>query len=209
MSSPDQISRLGIPRGSLSLATARTTMSRSVIIPTSRSPSRIGIAPTSWLSISSATWLSGVSGAAQRGRAVIASPTIISFSLPGRRDAGYSRRPKGARASSGVRERLPLLEPPFDECCPLGGVVAVQHSRVTRVGTEVDAGRPRMEGVGVLRARCPVAVGAVDALELYLTGPLELGSVRMAGAFALPEVEDAGRVDAFFRRLAPVTRGQR
>ena len=33
----------------------------------------------SWVSISSATWLSGVSGAEQRGRAVITSRTLISL----------------------------------------------------------------------------------------------------------------------------------
>ena len=111
-------------------------------------------------------------------------------------------------ARSGVRERLPLLEPPFDESRPLGGV-AVQHSRVTWVGTEVDPGGPRMEGAAALRARRPVADGAIDALELDLTGPLELGSVRIAGTFAVPVVEDAGRIGAFLRRLAPVARGQR
>jgi len=66
-----------------------------------------------------------------------------------------------------------------------------------------------MEGVGALRARRPVAAGAIDTLELDLTGPLELGSVRMTGTFALPEVEDAGRIDAFLRSLALVARGQR
>src|SRR5215472_8674173 len=112
-------------------------------------------------------------------------------------------------ARSVVGERLPLREPPFDECGPLGGVVAVQDGRVTGIGANVDAGGPRRGGVGALRARGPVAVGAIDALELDFTGPLELGSVRMAGTFALPEVEDAGRIDAFLRRLAPVARGQR
>src|SRR5580693_382052 len=112
-------------------------------------------------------------------------------------------------ARSGVRERLPLIEPPFDECHPFGGGVAVQHSRVIWVGTEVDPGGACAEGVGALRTRRPVAAGAIDALELDLTGPLELGSVRMTGTFALPEVENAGRIDAFLGRLAPVARGQR
>ena len=66
-----------------------------------------------------------------------------------------------------------------------------------------------MEGVGALRARRPVAAGTIDALELDLTGPLELGSVRATGTFALSEVEDARRIDVFLRRLAPVARGQR
>src|SRR5215469_15124416 len=112
-------------------------------------------------------------------------------------------------AKSGVRHRLPILEPPSDECCPLGGVVAVQYGRVAWVGTEVDPGGPRVEGVAALRARRPVADGAIDALELDLTGPLELGGVRVTGTFALKEVEDAGRIDAFLRRLAPVARRQR
>src|SRR6185437_16085426 len=112
-------------------------------------------------------------------------------------------------ARSGVRERLPLLEPPFDECCPLSGVVAVQHGDVTGVGTEIDPGGPRVAGVGAFGARRPVTAGAVDALQLDLTGRLEPGSVRMTGTFALPEVEDAGRIDEFLRRLAPVARGQR
>src|SRR5215472_1266440 len=123
--------------------------------------------------------------------------------------SGCSRRRDGVMVRSGVRERLPLLELPFDECRPLGGGVAVQHSRVTWVGTQVNPGGPRMGGAGALRARRPVAADAIYALELDLTGPLELGSVRIAGTFALPEVEDAGRIDAFLRRLAPVARGQR
>src|SRR5438094_9273770 len=113
------------------------------------------------------------------------------------------------KATSGVRHRLPLLETPLDECRPLGGVVAVQHGHVTRVGAEVDPGGPRVEGVGAVRARREVAAGTIDALELDLTGPLELGGVRMTGTFALPEVEDARRIDPFLRRLAPVARGQR
>src|SRR5438445_12997308 len=111
-------------------------------------------------------------------------------------------------ASSSIG-RFPLLETPLDECRPLGGVVAVQHSHVTGVGAKVDPGGARVEGIGAVRARREVAAGAVDALELDLTGPLELGSVRMTGTFALPEVEDAGRTDPFLRRLAPVARGQR
>src|SRR4051812_32680431 len=103
-------------------------------------------------------------------------------------------------ALSGVRQRLPLLETLLDECRPLGRVVAVQHFPVTWVGTEVDPGGPRVEGVGAVRARRPVAAGAIDALELDLTGSLELGSVRVTGTFALPEVEDAGRIDPFLRR---------
>jgi len=71
----------------------------------------------------------------------------------------------GALAGSGVRERFPLFELPLDECRPLGGV-AVQHGGVVWVGTEVDPGGPCLEGVGALRARCPVAAGAVGALEL-------------------------------------------
>src|ERR671914_972266 len=41
---------------------------------------------------------------------------------------------------SGIRQRLPLLETPLDERRPLGGIVAVQHGLVCRVGTEVDPG---------------------------------------------------------------------
>src|SRR5215469_12923356 len=111
-------------------------------------------------------------------------------------------------ARSGVRERLPLLEPPFDECRPPGGVVAVQHSRVSWVGTQVDPGGPRIEGVGARRAGRPVAAAAIGALKLDLTGPLELGSIRIAGTFAPKEVEDAGRIDSFLRRLTPVAGGQ-
>src|SRR5215469_17175848 len=124
------------------------------------------------------------------------------------RESAQLERLNCAMPRSGVRERLPILKPPFDECRPLSGVVAVQHSRVTWVGTQVDPGGPRIEGVGALRAGRPVAVGAIGALELDLTGPLELGSIRIAGTFAPKEVEDAGRIDVFLRRLTPVARGQ-
>ena len=66
-----------------------------------------------------------------------------------------------------------------------------------------------MEGVGAVRARDEVAVGAIDALELDLAGPLELRGIGVSGTLALPEVEDAGRVDPFLRGLAPVPRRQR
>src|SRR3954470_23756967 len=112
-------------------------------------------------------------------------------------------------ARSGVRQRLPLLETLLDECRPLGRVVAVQHFPVTWVGTEVDPGGPCGEGVGAVRARRPVAAGAIDAPELDLPGPLEFGSVWKTGTFAIPEIEDAGRIDLFLRRLTPVARGQR
>src|SRR5262249_48386350 len=93
---------------------------------------------------------------------------------------------------SGVRKRLPILEAPLDQRRPFGSVVAVQHGHVTWLGTDVDPRRPRVEGICV-RARRPVAGGAIDAFELDLTGPPELGSVGMTGTFAVPEVEDGGR----------------
>jgi hypothetical protein len=65
------------------------------------------------------------------------------------------------------------VEALFDECRPLGGVVAVQHGPVTWVGAEIDPGGPGQEGVRGVGARDAVATGAIDALELDLTGPLE------------------------------------
>ena len=123
------------------------------------------------------------------------------------RSDGFARR-NTPRFPGTMRADL-LLDTPFDERRPLGGVVAVQHVRVARVGTEVDPGGAREEGVGAVRARREVAARAIDALELDLTGSLELGSVCLTGTFALPEVEDAGRIDQFLRRFAPVARGQR
>src|SRR4051794_24214673 len=114
-----------------------------------------------------------------------------------------------AEAESEIRQRLPLLETLLDECRTLGGVAAVQHRHVIRVGPEIDPGCPSVKGVGAVRARRPVATGAIDVLELDLTGPLELRSVRVTGTFALPEVENAGRIGPFLRRLTPVACGQR
>src|SRR5204863_1145688 len=46
--------------------------------------------------------------------------------------------------------------------------------------------------------------GAVGGLHPDLAGPLKLWGIRVPRALALPEVEDAGRIPALLRGLAPV-----
>src|SRR6188472_2427439 len=58
-------------------------------------------------------------------------------------------------------------------------------------------------GVAIRPCR-PVPGGAVGALHPDLAGALELRGVRVQRALALPEVEDAGRIGALLRSLAPV-----
>src|SRR6185437_7147176 len=58
-------------------------------------------------------------------------------------------------------------------------------------------------GIAIRPGR-PVPGGAVGALYPDLTGALELGGVRMPRALALPVVEDAGRIRALLRSLAPI-----
>src|SRR5207302_7288856 len=55
----------------------------------------------------------------------------------------------------------------------------------------------------------PVPGGAVGGLHPDLAGAFELRSIRVPRALALPEVEDAARIPALFRGLAPVTGRQR
>src|SRR5215469_707253 len=188
--------------GSRRSATARVTMSRSVTIPLRRPSSTTGTEPMFWPFITSAASASDCDGDTLFTVAVMASRTLFSIAPP-------SLHLTLSLWRSGVRKLLPVLDAPLDERRPLGGGVAFQYGSVTRVSTYVDPGGARIDAVAALRARRPVAVCAVHALELDLAGPLELGSIRIAGTFAPPEVEDAGRIDAFLRRLAPVARGQR
>src|SRR5204863_6486014 len=51
--------------------------------------------------------------------------------------------------------------------------------------------------------------GAVRGLESDLAGALELRCIRVSRALAVPEVEDAGRIPALLRSLAPVAGRQR
>src|SRR4029079_15059911 len=52
---------------------------------------------------------------------------------------------------------------------------------------------------------CPEPGGAVGGFQGDLAGALELRGIRIPGALASPEVEDARRVRALRRRFAPVT----
>src|SRR5207237_10801700 len=58
-------------------------------------------------------------------------------------------------------------------------------------------------GVAIRPCR-PVPGGAVCGLHPDLAGALELRGIRVPRALALPEVEDAGRIHALLRSLAPV-----
>src|SRR4029077_1904920 len=68
----------------------------------------------------------------------------------------------------------------------------------------VDAGSSGIQLGVAIRPGRPVPRGAVGGLDLDLAGALELRSIGVPRALALPEVEDAGRVPAFLRGLAPV-----
>src|SRR6188472_2211180 len=63
-------------------------------------------------------------------------------------------------------------------------------------------------GVAIRPCR-PVPGGAVGGLHPDLAGALELRGIRMSRPLALPEVEDAGRIPALLRSLAPVAGRQR
>src|SRR5262249_39405209 len=83
-------------------------------------------------------------------------------------------------------------------------VTAVQHLEVRRVGSKVDAGGSGVEGGIAIGPGNPVPVGPVGALQLDLAGAFQLWSIRVARAFAVPEVEDPGRIPALLRSQAPV-----
>src|SRR5215207_4952806 len=72
----------------------------------------------------------------------------------------------------------------------------------------VDAGGSDIQPGVAIRPCRPVPGGAVGGLDRDLAGPLELRGVRVPRALALPEVEDAGRIPALLRSLAPVASGQ-
>src|SRR5439155_2403537 len=63
-------------------------------------------------------------------------------------------------------------------------------------------------GVAIRPCR-PIPGRAVGGLHRDLAGALELRGVRVPRALALPEVEDAGRIPALLRSLAPVAGRQR
>src|SRR5437764_3488589 len=68
----------------------------------------------------------------------------------------------------------------------------------------IDAGGSGIEPGVAIRPRRPVPGGSVGGLHLDLAGALELRGIRVPRALALPEVEDAGRISALLRSLAPV-----
>src|SRR5712691_11962849 len=108
------------------------------------------------------------------------------------------------RCSESVRGRLPLPEALRDELGPLLLAPAVKHLEICGVGPQVDAGGSGAQPGVAIRACRPVPGGAVGGLEPDLAGALELRGIRMSRALALPEVEDAGRIPALLRSLAPV-----
>src|SRR5947208_12494551 len=68
----------------------------------------------------------------------------------------------------------------------------------------IDAGGSGIEPGVAIRPCRPVPGGSVGGLHCDLAGALELGGIRVPRALALPEVEDAGRISALLRSLAPV-----
>src|SRR4029450_5346832 len=58
------------------------------------------------------------------------------------------------------------------------------------------------------RTSPPVSGGAVGRLHLDLAGAFELRGIRVSRALAFPEIEDARRIPALLRSLAPVARRQ-
>src|SRR5439155_18987660 len=108
------------------------------------------------------------------------------------------------RCSECVRGRLPLPEALRDELGPLLLAPAVQHLEVRGFGTKVDTGGSGIQPRVAIRPCRPVPGGAVSGLHPDLTGAFELGGIRVPRSLALPEVEDAGRIPALLRSLAPV-----
>src|SRR5947208_10449719 len=68
----------------------------------------------------------------------------------------------------------------------------------------IDAGGSGIEPGVAIRPCRPVPGGAIGGLHCDLAGALELRGIRVPGALAPPEVEDAGRISALLRSLAPV-----
>src|SRR5918997_6564182 len=108
------------------------------------------------------------------------------------------------QCSECVRGRLPLPEALRDELGTLLLAPTLQHLEVRGVGAKVDAGGSGIQAGVAIRPCRPVPGGAVGALHPDLAGPLELRGIRVPRALALPEVEDAGRIPALLRSLAPV-----
>src|SRR5215207_4735105 len=73
----------------------------------------------------------------------------------------------------------------------------------------VDAGGSEIQLGVAIRPCYPVPGGAVGGLHPDLAGALELRGIRVPRALALPEVEDAGRIPALLRSLAPVAGRER
>src|SRR5207248_5091548 len=68
----------------------------------------------------------------------------------------------------------------------------------------IDAGGSGIEPGVAIRPCRPVPGGSVGGLHPDLAGALELRGIRVPRTLALPEVEDAGRISALLRGLAPV-----
>src|SRR6266571_3063861 len=95
-----------------------------------------------------------------------------------------------------------------DQLDAMSIVAAVQDAQVLGIGTQVDAGCPRVDrGVGVRTSR-EVPGCAIGGLDSDLARPFQLRRVRVPGPLSIPVVEDAGGILPLLRRFAPVSRGQ-
>src|SRR6059058_5020114 len=103
-----------------------------------------------------------------------------------------------------VRGRLPLPEALRDELGPFLLGPALQDLEVCGLGSKVDAGGSGIQPGVAIRPCRPVPGGAVGGFHRDLAGALELRGIRVPRTLALPEVEDAGRIPALLRSLAPV-----
>src|SRR6185503_233877 len=109
---------------------------------------------------------------------------------------------------SGGLGRLPMRQPLCDQLCALPVVASVQDAHVLGIGTQIKTGCPLVHVRVRIRTRYPVPGRAIGRLQSDLSSPVQLGRVRVSWPFAIPIVEDAGRIFPLLHSLAPITHGQ-
>src|SRR5688572_12741974 len=104
-----------------------------------------------------------------------------------------------------ARSRLPIRQPLGDQLGASPIVPSVQDAEILGIGAHEDTGRPRVDLRLSVRTSDEVPGRAIGGLESDFSRPLQLRRVRVAGPFAFPIVENAGRILPLFRRFTPVS----
>src|SRR5262245_547255 len=108
--------------------------------------------------------------------------------------------------TSGVRDRLPLLQTVCDQFRAFPIVATVEGLHVPWFGAPVDTGCPHVQLSARVRMSRPISRSAIDGLQPDIPRAVQQRRVRVEWPFSVPIVEDARRLLLLLHRFAPVSR---